>query len=1801
MSRALSSDSNTQQKEDIAIVGMACLYPGASDLRSFWQNIVEKKDSVGDPPDDWGADLYFDPDSDSNDRIYTKKGGFLGDLARFDPLQHGVMPNSIDGGEPDQFLALEIAHSALTDANYFKHPVAGDRVEIVLGRGTYINRGFTTVIQHGVIVDRVLEILRRLHPEHTEEELQSIKRELKSSLPPFNSEMAPALVPNLVSGRIANRLDFQGVNYIVDAACASSHIAVEHGMEDLRSGKCDVAVVGGVHASTPSPIYMIFCQLSALSPQGKIRPFDRDADGTLLGEGLGILVLKRLREAEEAGDRIYALIKAIGTASDGRGLGILAPRLEGESLALRRAYEQSGIDPHTVGLIEAHGTATPVGDGTEIAALKSVFGERSGGKPWCALGSVKSMIGHCLPASGSAGLIKAALALYHKVLPPTLNCENPNPELGLETAPFYINSETRPWIHGHPLPRRAGVNAFGFGGINAHAILEEYQRPSSSDSVPLLHRPSEVLIVEASSREALATRAREAVDVVSDGSARPLKEHARRFHASLRGAQWRLAIVAKDHADAAEKLRKAAGKIADESSQRIRDRSGIYFFANPLYPKGQVAFLFPGEGSQYENMLSELCVHFPEVRAWFDRIDQAFVDHPRGLLPSQVIFPPPVPSGEPKDRANNDAFWRMDIGPEAIFAANQAIFALLESLQIKPDAIVGHSTGEYSALFAAGANRYEDDEKLLDDILALNRQYEGLAKAGLIAEGHLMTVGGVELDTLSSLICERQDLFLAMDNCPHQQVVCALSSESAEWVKDRLSEKGAVTTCLPFDRAYHTPAFQSFCDRLDEFFDRLTIVPPRVRLYSCMTAEPLPERPEEIRRLATGQWANRVRFRETIERMYADGVRIFVECGPRNNLTSFVDDILRGRPRLATPADVQFQGGITQLNHLIAQLAAHGVPMDLAALYRRPAFEPEGSTPADGARAEEGARVKRQPIKLKMGLQPIALERPGPKEKIPLSSQVPSFVDEPHRTGQLSAFDTAEGGGLPAHKSDPVAWDGPGWVEPMVATSIPSPGDLPLGLAAPDKSQGVLEAYFQTMESFLRFQEEVMATYLGGATGSSAPVQRTLENDVESVPSLGVLQQRTDHSLRTEAVASVDPRIETESSSIRGRGDRAPESAEAERILTNLISEKTGYPIDMLDRSMNLEADLGIDSIKRMEIIGTYLRGGGVTDRAVTEQLSRLKTLGELLTSLPAVVDSSGGSDRQPRTDTDFPMLGRIETIEHGQGLIARVTVDMRDSIYLKDHTIGRSISMHDPELTALPVIPLTFSMELMAEAAAALVPGATVVGMREVRAYRWIALDRGSIDLEVVANRSGNGETVAIYVVVREPTADASRPNPSFVEGTILLAERRPEPPPAAERLRGERSSKWRPEDIYHEIMFHGPRLQAIASMDLWAEDGSEGTFVGLPHDRLFRTTLAPAFETDAITLDAAGQLIGMWTAEHLERGFHVFPFRMEALEIFGPNLLPAEKARCRARIELMGDSEIRSSIEVIGADGCILNRITGWWDKRFDLPERFFHLRRAPADVLLARPWREPLATLSSNDSVSCVVLDDLSFEFLESSGAIWMRVLAYLVLSRRERQEWWQLAGAPRRRIEWVLGRAAAKDAVRDLVKRHRNLALCPADIEIFASASGMPSVAHAWRPEWGPAPHISIAHKHDVAIAIAAYGDVCDGVGIDIEHVTSKPESFLKTAFAQCERAVIAMVGDGSQDEIAIRIWCAKEAVGKAVGRGLPEIVDMIIAQDYDSESGRVRVSLSRNSGPEAEASVDVATVRKGDFVIAAVAV
>jgi acyl transferase domain-containing protein len=1515
---------------DIAIIGLSCVFPGAADARRYWQNILDKVDAVSDAPPDWEAERFFEAESHADDRTYCKRGGFLGELSAFDPSLYGVMPNAVDGAEPDHFLALRNASDALRDAGYSDIGRFRERTEVIIGRGTYVNRGNATAMQHSMVLDSVLGVLRQLHPEYSDDELATIRKSLKATLPPFHADTAPGLVPNIISGRIANRLDLMGANYIVDAACASSLVAVDLAIRDLQSGRCDMALAGGVNASVPPVIMIIFSQLNALSRSGQIRPFDAEASGTLLGEGGGMVVLKRLADAERDEDKIYAVLKGVGVASDGRAKGLLAPRLEGELLALQRAYEAAGVDPSSIGLIEAHGTATLVGDATEMEALSQVFGGDSAGVARCALGSVKSMISHTMPASGIAGLIKVALALHHKVLPPTLHCETPNPKLHLEKSNFYLNSETRPWIHDASAgPRRAGVNAFGFGGINAHAVVEEYIGPSRA---PWMQHEwdAECFVISAESDAQLPAAIATVLGTLDRLPAdTPLRNIAFTLNCGHALGASRLAVVASNRQELIEKLTRAATRIADSRTRRIREVEGIYFSREPLGGTGRLALMFPGEGAQYAGMLSDLCIHFPEVRQWFDFMNEAFAN--RGYRLSDSVYPPPGVAAEAR-------LFSMDVGAEAVFCGNQAVHALLSHLGIVPDAVVGHSTGEHSALLASGIVRADTKPALLHHVRGVNGVFEELQNSAAIETGVLLAVAGVAPAAVELLVRNSGGtLFTALDNCPNQVVLFG-SEESVRKAREALANTAAICQELPFGRAYHTPLFAAFAERLREHFETVAIGAPRIATYSCVTSEVFPSDPGEIRELASVQWSSAVRFRETIEHMHRDGIRMFVEAGPRSGLTGFVGDILRRKQHCCVPANVQHRTGIHQLQHLVAELVAHHVPVNLERLYERRNPESISGVPTPA----------RPLMRIKMGLQPVRL---------------------------------------------------PADFKPMLkapeAASAPAPANKP----EPQPAAAALAAHMQTMSQFLEMQQHVLGSYFAA---------------------------------RSPALATLAP---------------------------------AQVPLPFISDVKELVAGVKARMILRLS---------------------------------PA----------------DQPLL--------------------------VDHTLGRNLSVDDPSLLALPVFPLTFTMEVLAEAGALLAPGRKLVGMRDVRASRWVALERGEILLDVTAEQTA--EAGVVMVRVREFSEGA--PRPVCAEGLMIFADHYPPQPSAkAPALLGRKASEWTPERLYAEGMFHGPSLRAVRSMDETGSNGTSATIEVLPRNTLVKGHPEPGFLTDPVVLDAAGQVVAFWSQECLQKASDIFPYRLGALHCYGPLRAPGTRLRCDVAVTHVGDKDLRSDIDIREADGNVLYRLESWEDRRFLLPRSLWDLRLFPRTTRTGIAWLDPIRHLTGNP-VFCARVD-LAPELLEASHGIWTQMLAHLVLSRAERQEWSRLAGTAAQ--QWLAGRCAAKDAVRILVKETAGLDVCAADVEIQAGVDHRLFAHGKWEQRLGAAPSVSLSYTIGTAVAIAALGK--DRLlGVDVKHLAGLADERATEALTISERRVLQDSAGSAADEWYVRACCAKQSLKNALGNG-----------------------------------------------------
>ncbi len=1782
--------SSEDRSRDIAIIGMACIFPKAPDLNAYWRNILRGVCAITEArPEHWDTSLYYDPESTDTDRVICKHGGFLTEEERrFQPLDYGVMPRSVEGGEPDHFLALRTAHEALADAGHLQDEAARSRTGLILGKGSYINAGNMSLIQHGWVVEQTLKILKKLHPGYTDETLAEVKKALKASLPPFHTEVVPSLIPNVMTGRIANRLDIQGPNFTVDAACASSLVAVDLSLRELASGRCDLALVGGVQGGNTLLSYLLFSPLKALSTSGRLCAFDEAADGTILGEGIGLVVLKRREDAERDRDHIYALIRGVGVSSDGKGAGLLAPRKEGALLALRRAYEDAGVDPATVELMEAHGTGTKVGDETEIQAIQEMFGRRPGLFAPCALGSVKSMVGHLLPAAGAAGLIKAALALYHKVLPPTINCKAPNPSFDLERGFFYVNTAARPWIHGSgEFPRRAGVSAFGFGGINAHVILEEHPVPQAPKKEHLLEWDSELILIEGEGRRELIEKCEALTDYLQEFPGSGLRHLA---YTLFRRTTFRhpcLSLVVRSRDDLLQKLARARERLADANRTQIKDRKGIYYFDAPLDERGRLVFLFPGEGAQYPNMLTDLCVHFPGVRACFDRADASFLRQGKPYLPSDAVFPRPAFRKQDEEAADR-LLWRLDVAVEAVLTANQALYGLLTELGIEPAVMLGHSSGEYSSMLASGILEGISEELVMET----NRVIESMEGDGKIPEA-VMIAAGTDRAFVEKILEEEKiaPLYIAMDNCPHQ-VVLVGTEGPAERMTAALKEHRILCEPLSFRRGYHTPLFEPVTERLREVFQRFPISRPRVPVWSCTLKGPYPEDPEAVRDLLADHWIEPVAFRETVDNLYEAGYRTFVEVGPRGNLTAFVEDVLRGRPFLAVPSNLPRRTGLDQLHHLLAILAAQRIPLNLLPLYetrgvRALSLDAKADQELLGLDKDRG-------LTLSMGLPRMDVH---PTEALRAGAE--AGPAEGLRMEAPSAADRAATGGpgIPPAAASPS----PGGM-PWMPEGIPFPKDgLPVG-------DDVLDGYFQNMEAFLQLQQEVMEAYLQGPpAGQSAG---GTSSSTGSGPA-GPPDSPTPPSAPSEPSPAAPETSASQDAAVPAGGTGKGPDDVAQRIL-ELVSRKTGYPIEMLGLDLDMEAELGIDSIKRVEILGIYqaqYAGGRDLD---LEQAGRQKTLGSLIEYLEGEAgksrpDNTPAQDRPMDipTDESLPLAGKV-VFRDQDTLRCRRTFSFAEDPYLNDHVLSGPISSLDPERRGLAVVPFTVSMEMMAEAASLLVPQRLVVGLRDIRTHRWIPVDEKGFTLEVEARRIAlNSDTPEVEIQVRE-AADAplSKPIPGapIMTAVVRFAEQYPLPPePSAFRLKEERPSRWDPERLYPEGMFHGPAFQAVKSVDRCGEDGATATFEVLSFDRLLRDRPAPAFRMDPLVLDAAGQLVGFWTAERLETGFIVFPYRCDTLTLYGPLQETGARIACRARIELFGHLQVRSDIELFTAEGKPWMTVKGWEDKRFDLPASFHRFWKDPIREALSEDWGAVMRASDPPGPFACRSLRNP----LGRAEGIWKKVWAHIVLGPEERDAYDALEGSEEQQSAWLLGRTAAKDAFRDLVRIETGIRLGPGDIVLVQDPSGRLRIEGPWRRHprlAGLRPVLSLSFHSGRALAFAQdlKGDT-RRIGVDLAGLPDAGDGRDAGGLSAGEARLIEERPPPEREEWRARFACARKSLAGALDGGTPSGPCTIEIVGWGRQPGTLLASWSseKEEGPSARPSKPavVHTRREKDWIVA----
>lgn len=880
----------------VAIVGMDVFFPGARGLDSYWHNIVNGVDSITEvPANRWDEEFYAPDGPRRSDRMYCRRGGFVDQDAEFDLTRFGIMPTSVPGTEPDQLIALEVAHGSLADAGGDSVlPTDRERVGIVLGRGGYLTPGLVRLDQRVRTANQLVRTLREVAPELGEDRIEEVRTAFAGQLGPERPESAIGLVPNLAASRVANRLDLRGPAYTVDAACASSLVAVDHAVRELATGRCDVMLAGGVHHCHDITLWSVFSQLGALSPSERIRPLHRDADGVLIGEGTGVVVLKRLADAERDGDRIYAVVSGTGVAGDGRSASLFNPDPGGQVRAVRQAWHAAGLDPRAadaIGLLEAHGTATPAGDRAELTTLTEVFGPAAG-EDRAAIGSVKSMIGHTMPAAGIAGLIKAALAIHHGVLPPTLHCDEPNP--ALDATRFAPLATARPWASpATGVPRRAGVNAFGFGGINAHVVLEQpATAPVPRTARTVVTEPERVLRLAANHPSELAALlAADDAAVLAGG----LDERADPAAAG----PVRLGIV-DPTARRLKLARKAVGK-----GVAWRGRSDVWFTPSPLLGPGggRTAFVFPGLEAEFEAQVGELAERFG--LAWTTGEDARVGDVGRHGA--------------------------------AVFQLGRLLDTALRRLAVVPDAVAGHSVGEWTAMACGGIHAADE----VDTFLA------GFDPDALRVPGAVFGVLGMPAEQVLAELADRTDVVLSHDNAPNQSMICGPQEAVGDLVQ-RLRQRGVIGQVLPFRSGFHTPMLAPYLAPIRRAAETYTLHPQSTPVWSATTAALYPAEPGAVRELFVRHLLEPVRFRQLISAMHDAGYRAFIQLGA-GQLGSLIDDTLAGQDRLVVSAHSTARDSLAQLRRVVTALWVDGAAPDVGPLL--------GST-ADTAATTAAASVR---------------------------------------------------------------------------------------------------------------------------------------------------------------------------------------------------------------------------------------------------------------------------------------------------------------------------------------------------------------------------------------------------------------------------------------------------------------------------------------------------------------------------------------------------------------------------------------------------------------------------------------------------------------------------------------------------------------------------------------------------------------------------------------------------------------------------------------------------------------------------
>ena len=959
--------------EPIAVIGLAALMPDAPSIDAFWQNIIDSKVSIKEIHEGrWPGPInHFyrkGGPGDSKEGFTYSKIGALVDGFEFDWRRWRQPPGTLPQIDPCQLWAVSVAADAIEQAGYDGDSKDIDRTRCGVVFANALGGENRNLSNIRVWSNHTTELAKK----HglAEQNAEAFTNELLEGTPRVDEDTMPGELANVVSGRVANLLDLQGPNHAMDAACASSMAAVLDACRLLQTRQVDLMLAGATDRTMDPATFSKFSAIGALSPTHST-PFDAGANGFVMGEGAGVLLLKRLSEAIADGDEVHAVIRGIGGSSDGRGKGITAPSQRGQVQAIARAYNQAGYPASTVELVEAHGTSTKVGDATELSTLSLLWDGFPEGDH-VAVGSIKSQIGHLKAAAGIAGIMKSIMALHHRTIPPSAGFVTPNPTVEWDKVPFFVPTEARDWPQPEGHPRRAGISAFGFGGTNFHVALEGYEPAYHSELAAVWERrwqayaaiettpqtPTSPAIFDASAKPTMTHDQLKAIEggmVLLSSDSMPgltaelaaLSFSGATFDEDPKGvrlsrvlydastnfdskAPLRMAIIATSWAEFTKRCALATKAMADEEKWGFLQAQGILITKDaPLHAKAKVAHMYPGQGSQYVGMTHDLYQRYAAVQQVWAQADETMTEVLDGETLSSFVLRSNLSKEEQVEAEHK--LKQTEYTQPAMLTADLAIERALNDHGLKPDMVAGHSLGEYAALMSAG---------ILDMDGALRAAAARGTEMGAVEidDKGLMASVGAPYSEVETIINSIDGYVIAANKNSPKMTVIAGETAPVKAAMAAFEEQGFQCMLLATSHAFHSRIVAPANEPLRRFLEGLEIRWPTIPITANVDGEFYPMNPSDSEDLEASkaailsklalQMASSVEWTAQIQTMYAAGARAFIEVGPKRALSMFAVQILEDQPHLPVMTNHPKQGGIATFLTALATMALAGRPVN---------------------------------------------------------------------------------------------------------------------------------------------------------------------------------------------------------------------------------------------------------------------------------------------------------------------------------------------------------------------------------------------------------------------------------------------------------------------------------------------------------------------------------------------------------------------------------------------------------------------------------------------------------------------------------------------------------------------------------------------------------------------------------------------------------------------------------------------------------------------------------------------------------